>query len=448
MASKQKQGVVYQIFRCYLRFFHDHVFYKKVHRIGMSNIPQSDKPLLLVSNHQNCLNDPLGLIFTFRDRKPHILARADVIEYNWLSRKFLRSIGLLPTFRMSFDGEEALSRNADSFAESENALLDGGTIIMFPEGIHQDKRWLGPLSTGFTKMAFEAAEKSGFQKEIFIQPSCNHYSNYYGIQNEMILKFGKPISVAPYYELYKTKPRTAQRQVIEVVSREISNLMLNITDLDNYEAIDFIRNIYGRQFAIANNLNPNHFPDMLQADKALVAKLDELKNTDSAKIENIYSNALSYNQLINSKKITDIEILRDAKFSQIIANIFSLIIFLPAWLISLWPNIFIYCLPNIAINKLKDKMFEGTIRYSVSVLFTIPFFYTLTFVLTLLFTNIWIAFFHLCLLPVLGIFAWNYIQFAKRTLRMIRFSKLSDNEKDNLIGLRKTIIENLKNMIK
>lgn len=443
MPQTHRQNIIYQAFRCYLRFFHDRVFYKRVYRIGVENMPAEGKPLLVTSNHQNCLNDPLGLIFTFRDRKPHILARADVIEHNWLTRKFLRSVGLLPTFRLNFDGEESLSRNESTFAESENSLIDGNTIIMFPEGVHQDKRWLGQFSSGYTKMAFEAAQLDDFKTEVFIQPACNHYSNYFGIQNEMILKFGQPVSIAPFYELYKTKPRTAQRQANELVYNQIRDLMLNITDLDNYEAIDFIRGFYGRRFAADNGLNPNHFPDMLKADKMLFAKLDERKAEQPEAVADIYANALEYKKLLTESRITDLEVGRNATSGQTAANLFSLIVLAPFWIISLWPALFIYCAPLPITKRLKDKMFEGTIRYTMSVLLTIPLFYGLSFALVAIYANVLFAIIYIAMLPFIGIFAWNYWQFAKRTCRMVRFRRLSADKRQSLNGLRKSIVEKL-----
>ena len=183
------------------------------------------------------------------------------------------------------------------------------TIILFPEGLHQDKRWLGDFSSGFTKMAFETAEKSDFKTEVFIQPACNHYSNYFGIRNEMIIKFGTPISITPFYELYKTKPRTAQRQVIAAAHKQIEDLMLNITDLENYEAIDFIRNIYGRKYALAQGLNPKHFPNMLESDKNLFANLEKAKSENADKVLGIYRKALDYKNTLKELNITDNEVV-------------------------------------------------------------------------------------------------------------------------------------------
>ena len=98
---------VYRVFKSYLRFLHNKIYYKKTYSINSENIPADGTPLLIVSNHQNCLNDPLGILFTINDRKINFITRADVFAISPLANKFFRSIGLLPAFRMNVDGEES-----------------------------------------------------------------------------------------------------------------------------------------------------------------------------------------------------------------------------------------------------------------------------------------------------------------------------------------------------
>jgi 1-acyl-sn-glycerol-3-phosphate acyltransferase len=77
--------------------------------------------------------------------------------------------------------------------------------------------WLDDFSFGYTHLAFEAAARDGFAHNIKIVPSAHHYADYFEPGVDVVIRFGQPISLSDYYELYKTKPRTAQRQVNELV---------------------------------------------------------------------------------------------------------------------------------------------------------------------------------------------------------------------------------------
>ena len=83
----------------------------------------------------------------------------------------------------------------------------------------------------------------------------------------------------------------------------------------------------------------------------------------------------------------------------------------------------------------------------MSVLLTIPLFYGLSFALVAIYANILFAIIYIAMLPFIGIFAWNYWQFAKRTCRMVRFRRLSADKRQSLNGLRKSIIEKLDNLL-
>ena len=193
--SKAKVPALYSGFKSYVRFLTEKIYYRKVYYLNTENVPEDGTPLLVVSDHQNSLNDALGILMSIRDRVVHVIVRADVFALSPIADKFLRSIGLLPAFRLNWEGEAALKNNGATFRDSEKSLLDGSTVAIYPEAGHQDRHWLGTFSYGYTKMAFEAAEMGNFEKEIFILPSCNHYSEYAGLRNEMLIKYGTPISL-------------------------------------------------------------------------------------------------------------------------------------------------------------------------------------------------------------------------------------------------------------
>ena len=444
----EKPGRVYWGFKAYLRFFHDKIYYKKTYKVNSEAVPADGTPLLIVSNHQNCLNDPLGLVFSFQDRKPHVITRADVFMVSPVANKFLRSIGLLPAFRLDYEGEGALGKNAETFRQSEQALIDGKTVIMYPEAGHQDKRWLGTFSFGYTKMAFEAAELGNFEKDVVILPACNHYSHYFGMRNRVLVKFGTPISIQPYYELYKAKPRTAQREVNKLVREQISNLMLDIRDLDNYQAIDFIRTTYGTDYAKAKGVDPNDLPERLLADKELVAKLDEAKNNDEAGVNELYKEARLLEQGIDELGITDDHLKQGVNPVTLGFKLLLLMMLLPLWIFSWWPSMPIYWIPmSIFKAKMKDPMFEGTLLYGSAVLFTIPLFSLITLLVVGINSGWLSALIYVALFPLLMLFCWKYTVCAKRAFQSLQ-CLLKPASVDKLKQMRNRLHEKLNQIIK
>jgi 1-acyl-sn-glycerol-3-phosphate acyltransferase len=419
--KKEKPGCLYHLFKAYVRFLHNKIFYKKTYQINTEAVPADGTPCLIVSNHQNCMNDPLGLVTSMTDRKLNVITRADVFMVSPVANKFLRSIGLLPAFRLDYEGEKALDKNNETFRQSEQALIDGATVLMYPEAGHQDKRWLGTFSFGYTKMAFEAAELANFEKEVFILPACNHYSHYFGMQNRMLVKFGTPISLQPYYELYKTKPRTAQREVNKLVREQISGLMLDIRDLDNYDAIDFIRTTYGVDYAKKQGVNPDNLPERLLTDKDLVARLDEAKAQHTEAVEALYQDALTLKQSIAQAGITDAHLKAAVNPVTLGFKLLALLMLLPLWIFSWWPSMLVYWIPmSIFKAKMKDPMFEGTLLFGSAVLFTLPLFSLMTLLVVGLNSGWLLALVYVALFPLLMLFCWKYAQWGKKTLQTLK----------------------------
>ncbi|MDR0694418.1 MAG: 1-acyl-sn-glycerol-3-phosphate acyltransferase [Prevotellaceae bacterium] len=425
-AKNKRLGIGYKLFRTYVRLYHDYIYYRKTYTIGAENVP-AEGALLVVSDHQNSLNDALGLVLAIKNRKKqkiHAIARADAFDYPVFGSIF-RWIGLLPAFRMEHQGVDSLSHNTYTFGEAGEMLLHDGTVIIYPEAGHQDKHWLGKFSYGYLILLFQAAEKSNFKKELFILPSCNHYSHYFGRKEDILIKFGKPLSLSPYYELYKTKPRTACRRVNELVRQEIKNMMLHITDVDNYAAIDYLRNTYGKKYARQHGYNPAELPGKLLADRQFTSWLNDLKAAGNPAVQPVYEDAGKLAETIARLRINDENFDKRPSFWKTAPAGLGFLLLAPVFLFA-WLSNALVIVPTKLINRrIEDHMLHGTIDLILGVLVTFPLTCILAFVLTWIFTkSLILAVGYLVCLPFLSIFVAYYEKAWKRWTSAIRFSRL------------------------
>jgi len=374
--------------------------------------------------------------------------RADVFRIHPLITKILQYLGLSPAFRLDYDGKDALWENRDMFKGSEAKLLRGETLLMYPEGKHQNKHWLGDFSLGYTKLAFETAELGHFEKDISILPCCNHYSAYKDMQHDLVIKFGKPISLKPYYELYQVKPRSVQRQLNELVREQLLGLMLHISDLENYQAIDFIRHTYGRKFAETNGFKADFLPDKMESDQLLVKKLQDAKDENNLALQPIFDDALAVEDALKQLNVRDDQFDKKPGWCSIAVSILALTALFPVWLFALWPNIIIYQLPSFVMRRIKDKQFHNSFLYTISGIATMPILYIFSFILAWIAVNWWVALIYALILPWLGLFAFYYWRLVIRTGQDIRFRRLINTEKGRRVNdLRENLNEQLSKLL-
>ncbi|MCH6200455.1 lysophospholipid acyltransferase family protein [Aquiflexum sp. LQ15W] len=175
-----------------------HVYFSKIKVHGADNIPKG-KAVLIVSNHQNALIDPI-LIATHTNLKPHFLTRASVFKKSFVA-KLLDFIRMIPIYRVR-DGINNMEKNNETFEKSVNILLEKGSIVIFAEGNHSNQRNLRPLKKGFARIAYQALEREP-DLDLVILPVGINYSNHRFSGSKVSLTFGAPISPREYIPLFE-----------------------------------------------------------------------------------------------------------------------------------------------------------------------------------------------------------------------------------------------------
>ena len=445
----REHSLLLKTFRTYLQYVNSWLYFRKEHIVGLENVPIDGTPVVVVSNHQNCLNDPLCVCLKLTDRRMNFIARANVFK-NPIFNKALRAMGLLPAYRMSHEGFGAINKNRETMDDAGQALTDGETLMLYPEADHQDKRWLGKFKLGYLRIAFEAAEKMNFEQDVMILPSCNHYSNYFHARTDMLIKFAEPISLKPYYERYKEAPRETMMEVNTIVRDTIQQMMLHIEDLDHYEEIDFIRESgYGRKYAKEHGYKFNYLPSRLLSDQKLVAELQRAYTENKEEMEGVYADTRLYAEGLKELNIRDWLFIHNPGIEAPILRGLGLLLLLPLFIVSIIPTALLFIIPKIFLNILiKDQMFISSFNVGVSVFVSVPICLIIPSILLWIFAGFWWALGYFVAFPFMFVLAWNFMRMFQKFMGSCRFVARKNRDKvSKLKEIRQRIFSQLDKLI-
>lgn len=373
-----KSGIKYILFYHYIRFLHNFAFYKKYYALHRERIPK-DVPIVLISNHQNGLSDALGLIFALNKgrKSPVFIARADIFKKDFIG-KLLRFLRIMPAYRKIDTGKENLGENSKIFNKSATILLDNGIIGLFPEAGHEDCHHLGTFKKGFARIAFQATEMSNFEKKVYILPCSNHYSNYFGFNNNLIITIGEAFTFEDLYEAYEEHPEKAQRELAIRARKKIKRLMLDIEDKSLYEEYDIIRKFYSTIHVKNKKQKISYYPNIFEAEKDIVARLDKEKEENKSNFDEIVNLASKFTHTLDKIHL-NYEILADKfNFGIFLLRFFIAIFIIPFMLYGFIMNFIPYYASSLITRKIKDQMLHASFHFVMCAVFTFPFCYIIS----------------------------------------------------------------------
>ncbi len=444
----RNRGWAARMLRRYLSFVNHPVYFRRIYTPGRERMPKDGTPVVLVSNHQNCLIDPLALVFILSDRKPRFLARASVFKHPLLD-KIIRGLGALPTYRAKFDGVKGVAKNKGTLEEVAKSLSHGETVVLYPEGQHQNKRWLGAFSQAYLKMAFGAAEEFGFEREVYVMPTANHYSHYRLPREDMMILFGEPVALSPYYEEYKEDPRGVMSKVNDVVRGQIESMMLNVEDLDHYEAIDFLREgSFGREWALSKGLNPDLLPEKLEADKMLVASLKDATEKNPEEMDRLFGDVVKIKRQIGKHDLREWLFDGGCSVGGLVLRILLLLLGLPLFGSAMAATWFVFLAP-LLVNRffVKDRQFRGSINLAVTLLVSYPLCGLVPVIVMLCGGALLQALGYLVAFPLLIIYASNYMRWCVKVWGYARYVFAPARKVEALNALRHRLYARLKEMM-
>ncbi|MGY3803862.1 1-acyl-sn-glycerol-3-phosphate acyltransferase [Pigmentibacter ruber] len=192
----------------FLAFILCRIFFK---RICISGTPYTGGSSIWASNHSSGIVDPavmLGLApVRIRPLAKHTLWDIPVM------RQFLKLTRAIPVTRLqdikkdiqaqkemleqgNFEADWRAKANNEAFQKVGDALLEGDSILIFPEGVSHDEPFIFQLKTGLARMALQAMSRSKDENfTVVVQPAVIDYSEKDEFRSELYLHFCEPVVI-------------------------------------------------------------------------------------------------------------------------------------------------------------------------------------------------------------------------------------------------------------
>jgi 1-acyl-sn-glycerol-3-phosphate acyltransferase len=227
-----KPGLLYRFLKIYV-YLGLRLFYRRLTIKDEHNVPLSG-PVIFAINHQNAFMDAI-VIATSSRRNPWFLTRASVFQ-SATARYWLNKLQMIPIYRFR-DGHANMKKNDEALETCKRLLVENNTILIFPEGNH-DSRWtLRPLQKGIARIAFATEIEMNFKSDLKIVPVGLQYENYLNSWSDLLVSFGKPISVKDYKAIYEDNSAKAVNVLLEDLRQAMESLMVSIHNQARYDDI-------------------------------------------------------------------------------------------------------------------------------------------------------------------------------------------------------------------
>lgn len=352
------------------------IFYKRW-QIVHYNKAEETGSILFSANHQNAFMDPL-VILQSQQRIPVFLTQAAVFKSSSLARWLFDLLYMLPIYRQR-DGVNTLEKNEEIFIKCQDYLLDGRHPIgIFTEGTHSLKRTIRPLKKGICRLAFETLERNP-DLDVKIIPVGLNYNDHIAFQTEVLIVFGEPIPVKPYFEHYLKNNAVGYRMLLDDLKPKMGELIINIPNEENYDKVH-------AQWLKSRRISKDLYSD-LRENQALV---DRIENGEP-----------DYGKQLNKEKA-----VREKKNK----NLLRIVLF-PIWIYGMINNLIAVWFTRTLLKKMvKDHHFASSVKFVLGA-FGVPIIYLLQALLLYAFTGYFI--FSLVYFFSLPVVSWIYFRWLR-----------------------------------
>lgn len=410
-------------------------FFRKLDVVGSEQLP-TEGGMLMASNHHNAFVDPI-VMAAYSGRQTRFLVRADIFEKP-IANAALKSLKMWPIYRRE-DGMETLEKNKAIMEEMELMIGGGGCLTIFPEGTQARESRLRRFRKGIARMGLSAQERlPEGAAPVYIIPVSFNYSNLTEFRADCCLRYGEPICMADYMDLYKEHPAKAYRQIIAELQERIIEGMVHVENLENYEEIINLKDLMVPEHAIAAGKRELRPTESVKAQQTSVRVLNEMQKSEPDAFNQLIHKGLEWKGRCATLGIQK----GQAAFTpwstgKIVGSVLAWLLALPVFLLG-WAT---HLIPAFLVKKMaegifKNDMFHMSIKLAAGPLLMFPLFYAIQTTVVWLLLGPWAGLVFLVLLPFLYIGALKLKEWGSRILAEWKYKKVSDSQPEEVEQVR------------
>ena len=418
-------------------------YYSRFQVNGWENVP-TDKPVIFAINHRNAFMDSLAFVNT-KSTQGWQLARGDAFNNKLLGNLFY-FFHMLPLWRER-DGVDTREMNQPTFNACADLLANNAMIGIYPEGNCINEEHIRPLKKGICRIAFLAEERYDFELDVHIIPVGINYTGAEKFKKWQLVNFGQPILLKKYSEQYKANPALAINQLKDEIERGMKTVSTHVEHGPLHHDIVELAAFHARESIITSG-KPYEPITRFDAIKSITPILEHNNKNNHEAFKNIVADYHAYKTQRDTLGFREntFDKARQSNLSMIFMTLYFIFL-LPVFLFGLIINYIPYRIPQLyAEKKLKQQIFWSSAKYVLGFLVFPIYYLILMLIVWSMLGSLLSALIFLVAFPISGNIAFYYWYDFKKWWSVIRFKRMSEENKAQLTFQREKLFNTLSNL--
>lgn len=421
-------------------------FFDRITIRHRSRLPDSG-PVIFVANHPNTMIDPLVIGYAV-NRDLTYLAKSTIFKRP-LNHWILSKLRLVPVFRR-MDNPNETAKNERTFEKCYRILEQGDAFLIFPEGVSTGEQTINKIKTGAARIGFGAEQRNDFSLGVQIVPVGISYSDITKFRSDVTIRFGRPIELSDYFDLYKKDEIKAVKEVTGHIDEALHKLTLTLEHLEIESIVESINNIYRRELAVELGKAKSKGVSDFSITKGLINAVEWFYRRYPERVEQFRSDLDQYLRNLNRLHVKDEFLQPQGNASPLTHRLRMIMILLlgfPLFIFGLVNNYIPHKIPRwYTQTKGVEKSMYATTKMVIGI-GSFILYYALILALVFRLTDSWlITMIYALLMPPSGNFVLRYNRWVDAYRQHLTFLSIFYQKKQllyRLIADRERLISDL-----